>query len=282
MKNTILKRLHEIELEILDEIVRICECNNIQYFLIGGTLLGAIRHKGFIPWDDDLDIAMPRADYDRFLEICKSELNEKYIVDHYETNKEYWLPFAKIRKKGTIYEQAILSNNPKALKGIWVDIFPLDNAKYQDSIMQKLQAAIVKLLRRNIGVQHKYYRVNSWKGKIIFSLMRMFSIRTSFNLQHKVMTWWNDKDTDYFVNLGSQYGHKKQTIRKDKYFPATKVEFEGGLYYAPNDWDYILTRIYGDYMKLPPEDKRVSHNPIRVDFGDEEDKIPNETKIEGK
>ena len=98
MEDSILKRIHKIQVEILDEIVRICEKYSLEYCLIGGTLLGAIRHKGFIPWDDDLDITMPRDSYEKFIRLCNSELNSKYLLDIYETNPDYWLPFAKVRK----------------------------------------------------------------------------------------------------------------------------------------------------------------------------------------
>jgi lipopolysaccharide cholinephosphotransferase len=99
MDSLMLNKLHSIQVEILDEIVRICDSYNLDYFLIGGTLLGAIRHKGFIPWDDDLDIVMPRYDYDKFIALCDLEMNNKYILDSFENNSGYCLPFIKIRKK---------------------------------------------------------------------------------------------------------------------------------------------------------------------------------------
>ena len=126
-----LNKLHSIQVEILDEIIRICDSNNLDYYLIGGTLLGAIRHKGFIPWDDDLDIAMPRDAYDKFISLCYSELSDDYILDSFKNNSGYWLPFIKIRKKNTIYEEKAISAKRNIPKGVWVDIFPLDNVKTQ-------------------------------------------------------------------------------------------------------------------------------------------------------
>lgn len=86
------------------------------------------------------------------------------------------------------------------------------------------------------------------------------------------MTLWNNQNTQYFVNLASLYDYRIETIPKSKFFPAVKVEFEGKYYNAPRDWDYILTRVYGDYMQLPPEAKRVNHKPVRIDFGDKDER----------
>ncbi len=270
MDNLMLDKLHSIQVEILDEIARICDSNNLDYFLIGGTLLGAIRHKGFIPWDDDLDIAMPRDAYDKFISLCYSQLSDEYILDSFENNSGYWLPFIKIRKKNTIYEEKAISAKRNIPKGVWVDIFPLDNVKYSKSMIQMLQAKLVKYIMGYIGRKQGYIQASSSvKKNILFNFFRFINIPIAFKIQHKIMTIWNDQETRYFVNLGSQYNYVKQTIPKDKYYPPVKVEFEGKLYNAPNDWDYILTRIYGDYMQLPPVEKRTSgHHIVKVDLGE--------------
>lgn len=99
MENDYLRNLHSTMIEILDEFDRICNKHNLTYFLIGGTLLGAVRHKGFIPWDDDMDLAMPREDYEKFINVYYKELNDKYYLDNFNNNKLYYLNFSKIRKK---------------------------------------------------------------------------------------------------------------------------------------------------------------------------------------
>ena len=134
MKKEILDKLHITHIKILDEIVRICDENKLNYFLIGGTLLGAVRHKGFIPWDDDLDIAMPRKDYDKFLNIAKKQINNNYILEYNKTNRKYWLPFAKVRLKNTLYVENTIKNY-ETNKEIWVDIFPIDNVKKDLSLL---------------------------------------------------------------------------------------------------------------------------------------------------
>ena len=119
-----LEKLHKVEIEILDEFVRICNKYNLEYYLIGGTMLGAVRHQGFIPWDDDIDVGIMRKDYDLFIKYAREELGDKYYLDCYETNKEYYLPFAKIRKNNTIFNEQVsahLNNH----KGIYIDIIPV-------------------------------------------------------------------------------------------------------------------------------------------------------------
>lgn len=270
MEENILRKLQIVESEILDEIVRICDKHKITYYLVGGTLLGAIRHKGFIPWDDDLDIAMPRKDYNRFKEICKVELSKKYFLQNLETEPLYFLAHIKMRKNNTIFEEPhMISLN--AHKGIFVDIFILDNADKQDSFLQNIQANI--FMKINSMIRYKViinsYEHKTFKQKIILLFLSIFSLKYLSKIQQKLMALNKDDKSEYYVNLGSQYGYKKQTMPKNKYYPPTKVEFEGKRYNVPKDWDYFLTRIYGDYMKIPQKEKRINHNPARIDFGDE-------------
>ena len=273
IENDILRRLQLTEVEILKEVVRICKENKLQYFLIGGTLLGAIRHKVFIPWDDDLDIAMPRKDYEKLLKLCEKELDSKYYLHSYYSDREYWLPFAKIRKNGTVFEdEHITSINSH--KGIYIDVFPLDNANMQQSLIQDIQAKIVKRIS-NLVVQKRGLNVAEpgLVTKIILNMLKPIKLQSLTKFQTKVMSYNGGNDSEYHINLGSNYNYIKQTIPKEKYYPPIKVEFEGEFYNAPNDWDYVLKRIYGDYMKLPPEDKRVTHNPVRLKFEGEDEII---------
>lgn len=262
-----LKKLHKYQQEILDEIDKICKENNLNYFLIGGTLLGAVRHQGFIPWDDDIDIAMPRKDYEKFIHLCKSNLDSKFELDCIKTNKKYWLPFIKIRRNGTIHEEKALEEYD-GNKGIWLDIFPLDEFSDKDNLIKrenKIKKLKILLQCKNIRKTKEY---NSVYKKIILILIKILPNRFLHLLINKCMM--SKQEGEYFVNFGSQYGIKKQTHLKDKYFPAIDVEFEGKMYKAPRDYDYVLTKIYGkNYMELPPIEKRVTHNPIRIKFENE-------------
>ena len=124
MNNKELRKVQLVQLDIAKEVDRICKKHNIKYFLVGGTLIGAVRHKGFIPWDDDLDIGMLRSDYDKFFEIAQKELYKKYEIVDWKIDPYYPHPMAKVVKKGTIYRESKRRDNGN--HGIWIDIFPYD------------------------------------------------------------------------------------------------------------------------------------------------------------
>ena len=266
MDDETLKKLHEIQQEILDEFVKICEKYDLQYFLIGGTLLGAVRHKGFIPWDDDLDVSMPRKDYNEFLKIASNEINSNYIIDNINTNDKYYSNFTKIRKKNTIFEQdsQVKYDGPK---GVWIDIFPLDEVKKINSKIASMQKNIGKTLSRlvlykNNIIEGRYKSFKNVLGKMVF-----FKSKTLIGFIDKIYQLQNNKtNNECVINLPSGYSHKKETYKKINYFPAKKLEFEGKQYNVPNNYDSVLTQLFGDYMKLPPQEQRITHNPVRIEL----------------
>ena len=268
MDQNTLEQLHKHELEIMDEFVKICNKYNLTYFLYGGTLLGAVRHKGFIPWDDDLDLAMPRKDYEKFIEVAKNELNSKFELDNYHTNKLCYLNFSKIRNKNTILVQDFQKDNYEGPKGIWIDIFPLDNAKKEEGKLQSLRIIFIKAMR---SIAH--YKSNIYLGnnkikikKVLGKIFGIIPLNTLLSMQDTLMKKNEKKETEYFISIASQYNYKKQTMKKDIFIPAKELEFEGRKYKVPNNYTYFLERIYGDYMKLPPKEKRITHNPVEIKF----------------
>ena len=245
---------------ILGEIDAICRRHGLRYVLAGGTALGAARHGGFIPWDDDLDIAMPREDYDRFIEIAGRELPPDLYFRCFSTDPDYYLPFGKVCRRNTSYVTELDSELTEDNE-IFVDVFPMDSATSPDSAMLRLRATLVKGLKA-VVIRKKRMHLQSTSGKVrlIQILFAPFSSRTLMRWQEKVMRWQGKKPTEYRTNLGSNYHYVKQTMSESVYFPAREVAFEGRQFMAPGRLEDFLTRLYGNrYMELPPPEKRVTH-----------------------
>ena len=261
MSESILPRLHSVQVEILDEIVRICNKYNLRYCLTGGTCLGAARHQGFIPWDDDVDIIMPRKDFNKFIEVSPAEENDKFFLDYITTNPTYGRLFFKYCKKNTLFIE------PNGLKqSIYVDVFVLDKVPCSDfaakskipTIVHKLDA-LTTVRREGLGGRDK-------KTRMIYYLTRWIPIKWLFKWNVKLMSKYENTDFKYYINYGSPYNLRKETILISDYEPYAQLPFEGKMYNVPRNWDLYLSNIYGDYMTLPPENKRITHYPQYICF----------------
>lgn len=260
-----LEKLHEVELEIMDEFIKICKKHNLEYFLTGGTMLGAIRHKGFIPWDDDIDVGMMRKDYDLFIEYAKEELDDKYLLDCFETNKEYYLPFAKIRKKNTIFDEEDnhhLNNH----KGIFIDIIPFENAAKPDSFKQKIQAILVRNITDTMFYKKKIRKLNKSRHPLFVAILSIIPNSQLMKLQKKLSKLNKNDNSEYAVALAGTYGYQKETMKRSYFIPSKKIKFENREYQGMNNPDAYLTRIFGNYMELPPKEKRRNHMPLKIEF----------------
>lgn len=269
MNDAALIKLRGVMLELLDEFVRICEENNLVYFLTAGTLLGAVRHKGFIPWDDDLDVAMPRNDYEKFLDIYdRVDTSNYYVLSHRSPDNmvHHNKQFAKFCKKGTVYAESNV--NPDRYSGIYIDIFPFDKCLLFFVPLQTILIRfLVKLHRIKIHQSMSKKKIMLFIGKIlcVFFPMQCFTV-----VLPKLLLWGNGFNTEYISSFAGAYGYKRETHRYDAIFPLTKIQFEGKYYCAPGKWDLFLKTLYGDYMKLPPVEERFcSHNPEYIIFNDD-------------
>lgn len=264
--NNYLDKLHSEILNILDEIVVICEKHNLKYYLIGGTLLGAIRHKGFIPWDDDLDIIMPREDYVKLTEQYFKELPPEYKLDWFNTNPNYNHIFAKIYNVNTLFEEE-LSENVHSKRGIFVDIFPMDVSNGY-SLEVLIRKKIVNQINRLLVLSE----LKDEQTGLTKLLLQLFDAKQLQKMALFVMEWKSKKGGKYYSNFGSQYNIKRQTHPIVNFGSGVKKTFEDRIYNCPCNYEEVLTSIFGkNYMEIPPADKRRTHYPFRVKFSDGEE-----------
>ena len=261
MEKIELRELQLLQLKALKETVRICNKHNVKYFMIGGTLIGAVRHKGFIPWDDDIDIAMYRNDYDKFVSVCGDELADGYFMQHYKTDKDYYSPLTRICINDT-YILDKLYEHLKFHKGLYIDIFPLDNIpndKKKRVIQKKKIQAVDKLMLYKAFI---VWTKGSLRLKLIgkYLLKKLYapiSLKYLHQLREKYMKLYVNEKTEYVCSTASKYGYDKQVIRRQIYGEPRLIEFEDGLFCAPQEVEAYLTHLFGNYMKLPPVEQQL-------------------------
>jgi len=273
------KKLRECQVKMLDAVVEICNNNNLTYVLLAGTCLGAVRHKGFIPWDDDIDIGLPREDYDKLLLIANEVLPENMFCQTFENEKEYPLLYAKIRLNDSIFlERSIVQSEMH--HGVFIDIFPIDGCSKSLNLAKRFFRKV--WLRKNVIFLKKVKRPKSkltLKGKIkrcLFAIYSFFfTIKSCYKSLNNLLKKYTVSNSSYIGNLFGAW-KMKEVMRKEVMFgvdmQTTQVEFEGKIYNAPYDTHAYLTSLYGDYMTPPPPEKRISHHDIiAIQFPQEND-----------
>lgn len=270
--NQTTEKLHKCQLLLASELKRLCEKHNIKYYMIAGTLLGAVRHKGFIPWDDDMDFAIMRCDYARFLKVCKAELGEDFVLQEMFIDKNYALPMAKLLLKGTVLAEYTTVNN-KALKGIYIDVFPFDSIPDSEALRKKHSRKIYILKYLFLAKQsYKFPKKGEYKKSLIYALLKFatFFVTKSFlrnSLENELCRFKNEK-TKKVAAIGGAYPYSKESVERQWFEESVELDFENIKLSAPKDYTEYLTYFYGDYMTPPPEDKRENrHNVVKLDFG---------------
>jgi len=265
-----LRKWQFLQLKILLEFDRICKKNGIKYNLCGGTLIGCVRHKGFIPWDDDIDVAMLRSEYEKFIEACKADLNPDFFLQCPQTDKQF--PFGvKLMLKGTEFVASSRNENLEN-KGILIDVLAYDNIP--DNRISRFFYCnwfhvILRIYFRRYGFHphpHKLYQRLAFN---FFDLLFKFysTEKLGMKLNNYCKKYANKKTKEVTI-LGGVWGYKKEKHLYETVTNLTTGIFEGYELSIPVNYDLLLTEQYGDYMKLPPEEKRVIRHTCSVlDFG---------------
>lgn len=259
-----LKHLQLVILEIIKDIDKICTKNNIDYYLVGGSTIGAIRHQGFIPWDDDLDIILTDDNYRKLVKILKKELDpKKYYVQ--EGRKDWPLYFTKVKLKGTHIEETEHNSDTTGYDGIFVDIFKLDNVS-DNHVVAHWQYFCAKYFLCYLLSQRKY-KTATLNKKIMIALsfpLKVTFIRNFFIYQ---IERFNNKETK---NVGFFYGkfrYKTSVMLREYYGKPKRVKFGDTELPVQENYHEYLNRTFGDYMKMPPVEQRVGSHMINIDFG---------------
>lgn len=264
------KRIWSVELDLLKKLDQICRKHDLTYFASNGTLLGTVRHKGFIPWDDDLDVMMPRSDYEKLIEIAKQELDKPYILHLPDSKGQYYRNYLRLRNENTT---AICRPDfgRDVCHGIFIDIFPIDVSpssywKRKEQYL-KLYSIYTLIMMRTYDYKNRNGAVELVKG----SLKRLGEIKypgnngymTMIRIHDEWRTKYNDTASGYYYEITHKkhiYIYKKEWLSKSVMMPFEDIEIP-----VPAGYNEILKSLYGDYMKLPPVDERGVHHNIFFD-----------------
>lgn len=242
--------------KMLIKIDKVCEKHGIEYYLSDGTLLGAIRHKGFIPWDDDLDISMTRENYKKFEKVAQKELGDDFFVQTIKTEKEYAINGCPMKVR---YKHSLLVEfdklEAKHNQGIFIDVFPMDKVPNSPKVI-KFQKKLGMFLMGSTG----FHEDTKGLKKLVKTIFTMIGFKTLQKIIRSTL-WFNNRSTTGKYTYGVDTYFYNDLIYKEKnLFPLQKIEFEGRNFLAPHDPDTILTEVYGDYMQIPPVESRQMHS----------------------
>lgn len=260
-ENKELKILQSNLVNILDLIVEILEKNNIKYVLFGGTALGAKRHQGFIPWDDDIDIGVLEEDIDKIISLQVEFKKKNLFVQHYKTEISTPYYFTKIRLDNSVFEEKFIEKL-NIHKGIFVDIFPL-RCVAEPGITNKVNHFIFKFLNAIFSCKSTTNSANSFRG----ILKKVIFVSTLFISKKKVYKLLRTRFISKKRNWIGYYGIKNKVFKREDFNNSKKVYFGKNQYYQLDNVEEYLVRYYGPtYNQIPPPNKQINHKPVRLEL----------------
>lgn len=246
---------------ILEEFDRICRKLDIPYVLFAGTMLGAVRHQGFVPWDDDVDVMMLRADYERLLKEGNAVLDTQRFFLQKEFSEHWPMFFSKLRMNNTACIEKYHPKDPQIHQGVYIDIFPCDNARGTE-LGRKLQFLASKVVIAK-SLDKRGYDTDNRKKKLFMALCRLLPMKP-FLFYARSGRRASETVHSFF---GGANRYEKNVYPRRYFENRTQAEFEGGTYPISADYDELLTKLYGEYMRLPPEEQRViKQHAILIDL----------------
>ncbi|MBQ7432780.1 MAG: LicD family protein [Lachnospiraceae bacterium] len=271
-----LQDIQQCLLGILQDIDQYCADHQITYLACGGTCLGTVRHQGFIPWDDDVDICMPRKDYEKFIAGFTEAFGDQYWVQNLKRDAKYDLNFSKVRKKGTVFEELFETEPEKA--GLFIDIYPLENA-FDNSVLRKLHGVLIDGL---LGISscvrmHSKWQKICWyteeyeelqKGlqmkNILGTVLGIIPLRWWLLATEHVSEWCHNTQSKYVMIPSGRKHTFGEMCDRVHYFPTKRMPFAQLQISVQNHPEEHLKRLYGtDFMRIPTKKERVRHSVLR-------------------
>lgn len=248
------RRLQLIELEILRELARRCDEASLRWFVIGGTLLGAARHRGFIPWDDDIDVGMPRPDYERFEALCRRYPDDRFPWQSCAIDPAYPFMYGKLLHAGSRLVEPALAHLP-IRHAIAVDVFPLDGAP-GSGLGRRVHGLAFKVAATTLGARIRRSGPRRYGAYLFRAIPRSWAT----GLIDRLAARFPYDDSPYVVNASGAWGYRRECQPRGRFEPSASLPFEGMAVPVPGRWHEYLAQVYGDYLQLPPpEERRARH-----------------------